>query len=309
MIKKWMLKAIVQKTISYLPYSQRLNYFFQKHVTKGVFLSDAYLEDRLEHARKHIGAWERYSGGAPLRHTLELGAGWYPVVPIALFLYGADHIRTVDVTLLTNARHLQTTIEKIVAYADAGKLDKFVRCRPERLEQVRSLAAGKPALHFENLAKTLHIEYLVQDARQLSLGSNTIDLIHSNNTFEHIYPEILNGILQEFARVLRPAGVQSHFIDLSDHFAHFDQSITIYNFLRFSPAAWSWIDNSVQPLNRLRIPDYRQLYQNAGIPITEEQLRPGDLEVLRQVPVHAYFRKNSEVEIAVSHGYFYSKCV
>lgn len=307
MIKKWMLKAIVQKTISFLPYSQRLNYFFQKHVTRGVFLSETYLEDRLEHARNHIGAWERHSDGAPLRQTLELGAGWYPVVPVALFLYGAEHIRTVDITLLTNARHLQTTIVKMLDYADRGKLSHFVPFKPERLDQLRILAAQCNTMPFAAIAEALHIEYLVQDARKLPIEAGTIDMVHSNNTFEHIYPEILSGILQEFARVVRPGGVQSHFIDLSDHFAHFDHSITIYNFLRFSPAAWRWIDNSVQPLNRLRIPDYRELYRLAGIPISEEQLRPGEVAALRSIPIDPVFQKNTEAENAVSHGYFFSK--
>ncbi|MBK8969480.1 MAG: class I SAM-dependent methyltransferase [Saprospiraceae bacterium] len=307
MIKKWMLKAIVQKTISVLPYSQRLNYFFQKHVTRGVFLSDAYLEDRLGHARSHIKAWERHAGGAPLCQTLELGAGWYPVVPVALFLYGAERIRTVDITLLTNARHLQTTITKMLECAGQGKLGHYVPFKPERLEQLQQLAARCGAMSFEAIAEALHIEYMVQDARRLPLETGSIDLVHSNNTFEHIYPEILSGILQEFARVVRPGGLQSHFIDLSDHFAHFDRSISIYNFLRFSPAAWRWIDNSVQPLNRLRIPDYRKLYQTAEIPISEEQLRPGDIEMLRQVPVHTFFQKNTDAENAVSHGYFFSK--
>lgn len=307
MMKKWMLKAVVQKAISYLPYSQRINYFFQKHITKGVFLSEDYLEDRLEHARNHIRAWERYSDGTPLRNTLELGAGWYPVVPVVMFLYGAEHIRTVDVTMLTNARHIQTTLQKIIAYAESGQLRQFVSHRPDRMEILRKLVSDSDNLNFNQLTQALHIEYVVQDARQLDLKTDSIDLIHSNNTFEHIYPEILSGILSEFVRVLRPEGLQSHFIDLSDHFAHFDRSITIYNFLRFSPAAWKWIDNSVQPLNRLRITDYRQLYAHAGIPITEEQLRPGSLEDLRKVPVHAYFQGNTEAENAVSHGYFFSK--
>lgn len=307
MIKKWVLKAIVQKTISFLPNSQRINFFFQKYVTKGVFLSDAYFEDRLEHARHHLEAWERYSGGAPLRNTLELGTGWYPVVPISLFLYGAETIRTVDVTLLTGAGHVLTTIRKFLEYADAGKLGQYIPVRPERLEQLRALASGENEAGFEQLTGTLHIQYLVQDARRLDLAAGSIDLIHSNNTFEHVYPDILADILREFRRIARPGGVQSHFIDLSDHFAHFDTSINIYHFLRFSPAAWKWIDNSVQPLNRLRITDYRRLYREADLPLTAEQLRPGSVEALREVPVHPYFQGNTEAENAVSHGYFFSK--
>ena len=36
------MKAIVQKTISYLPYSNRINYIFQKYVTKGINRTDNY---------------------------------------------------------------------------------------------------------------------------------------------------------------------------------------------------------------------------------------------------------------------------
>ncbi|MBP6829018.1 MAG: class I SAM-dependent methyltransferase [Saprospiraceae bacterium] len=307
MISKWILKAIVQKTISYLPYSQRINYFFQKYVTKGVQLSDAYFEDRLGHAKTHIEAWEQFSGGRPLRSTLELGAGWYPVVPIALYLYGAETIRTADITLLSDAGHLRTTISKFLEYAERGRLTTWLSFRPDRLEQLRALVAGDKPADFETLARTLHIEYLIQDARHLPLPDGSIDLVHSNNTFEHIYPDILIDLLREFKRIVRPGGVQSHFIDLSDHFAHFDTSITIYHFLRFSPAAWRWIDNSIQPLNRLRITDYRRLYREAGIPVDKEVLRPGNVEELRKGSVDASFLQNTEEENAVSHGHFVSR--
>lgn len=307
MISKWILKAIVQKTISFLPCGQRINYFFQKYVTKGVHLGDEYFQDRLSHAKTHIAAYERFAGGSPPQSTLELGTGWYPVVPIALYLHGAETIRTVDVVLLTNAQHVQTTIRKFLEYAGTGQLTTYLNARPERLERLRTLAAQHDTLDFETLTRALHIEYILQDARRLSLPGGSADLIHSNNTFEHIYPDILINILREFKRVLRPGGIQSHFIDLSDHFAHFDTSITIYHFLRFSPAAWRWIDNSIQPLNRLRLPDYRQLYREADIPITDESCRPGNLAELRTVPVHASFRKNTEEENAVSHCHFISK--
>ncbi len=307
MIRKWILKAIVQKIISYLPCSQQVNYLFQKYVTKGVQLSDGYFEDRLEHARQHIAAWQRYAGAQPPRQTLELGAGWYPVVPLAMFLYGAERIRTVDVTLLTNARHIRTTIRKMLDYAEAGRLQEIIPLQPERLERLRTVFQQSQTADMAQLTQAFGIDYLVHDARRLPLEAGSIDFIHSNNTFEHIYPDILLDILREFRRVVRPGGLQSHFIDLSDHFAHFDRSITIYNFLKFSPAAWRWIDNSVQPLNRLRLPDYRRLYEQANLPITEERLRPGDLDALRQVSVHPVFQLNSAADNAVSHGYFFSK--
>jgi hypothetical protein len=61
-MKKWILKAIVQKTISYMPFSSSINYVFQKYVTKGVYLTDEYFYDRLGHAKAHIEAYNKHIG-------------------------------------------------------------------------------------------------------------------------------------------------------------------------------------------------------------------------------------------------------
>ena len=45
MIRKWHLKAIIQKTISFLPGSHKINYWFQKNITKGVLSSLGFTED------------------------------------------------------------------------------------------------------------------------------------------------------------------------------------------------------------------------------------------------------------------------
>ena len=94
---------------------------------------------------------------------------------------------------------------------------------------------------------------------------------------------------------------------MSDHFAHLDTTINIYNFLRFSPLQWRWIDNAIQPQNRWRISQYRDLYTKKGIAITKEENRPGDLAQLRNVPVHACFAGISETDLAISHSYLVSR--
>ena len=86
-MKKWIQKAIVQKTISYLPASQKINYFFQKYITKGIYLKDIYFYDRLNHARAHIKSYQEYSNNNMPNISLEIGSGWYPVVPISFFLF------------------------------------------------------------------------------------------------------------------------------------------------------------------------------------------------------------------------------
>ncbi len=305
-LRKWHLKAITQKAISFLPYSQRVNFLFQKYVTRGVRLTDAFVEDRLGHGTKHLQFFKKHSD-RPLNRTLELGTGWYPLVPVAMFLAGASEVHSVDIDPLANRERLLATVRYFLTMKNDGRLDRFVPgWLPERAKVLEKIDR-EPGLSFEKMLEMLRLNLLVADARKMVFPDGHFDLIHSNNTFEHIYPGILHDILCEFARLGRRDGIQSHFVDLSDHFAHLDRGITIYNYLRFSEKAWATIDNSVQPQNRLRWLDYLKIYQKIGLKIVEEEVRPGDLAALRSVPRAAIFQHFSEKEAAISHGYLISK--
>lgn len=304
-MRRWIFKAILQKAISFLPGKHRLNYLFQKYVTKGVELTDHYFEDRLIHLRQHLSFVEKYKGDPTGMHALELGTGWYPVVPMGFFLAGADLVHTVDVSRLMDKRKLLTTLHRFEQYRQQDRLEGLP-IRPDRMAALRKLLEVAPGQSFEGLLEALRMRYLVADARDLPLGAETVDLVCSNNTLEHIYPEVLRSILLELWRILRPEGMMSNFIDMSDHFAHLDPSITIYHFLGFSEETWRRIDNSIQPQNRWRITHYRNLYRELGIPITEELARPGDIAALRTVPVAAPFNAIPEAELAVSHCYVVS---
>ncbi len=100
----------------------------------------------------------------------------------------------------------------------------------------------------------------------------------------------------------------SHFIDMSDHFAHMDNKITIYNFLRFTNKEWKWIDNSIQPMNRLRINNYRDIYKQLGIPISQEINYDGKEEDLEKIRLAEPFNSYSKSDLLVSHSYFISYC-
>lgn len=286
-----------------MPYKHRINYLFQKYVTKGVQLSSIYFEDRLIHLREHLHFFEKYKGGLSDATTLELGTGWYPVVPVGLFLAGAKEVQTVDISALMNKDNLCLTLERYLEWEEAGKLSPYLQALPGRLEQVRALLKEASDLKVEQLLSRLQMTYWVADARQLAVSDDSVQLITSNNTFEHIYPNILEDILLEFKRILEEGGVMSHFIDMSDHFAHLDDKISIYHFLRFSERAWQWIDNDVQPQNRWRLEQYRELYKKLGISIVEEKNRPGEPRVVAQESVAAPFKEYSLEELAISHSY------
>lgn len=305
-MKKWILKAIVQKMISVLPFRNQINYWFQKYVTRGVALNEEHLYWKLTHARDHLSYLRKYGNtAAPV--CLELGTGWYPIVPILLYLHGAARVQTIDLNAHLTKATLQTCLNTLLDFSTNEQWHSwFPDVEKGRWGELVQLSAQIPEMSLDEALARLHIEAVVGDARHLATADATFDFICSNNTFEHIFPDVLADILQAFKRVLKPGGVMSHFVDLSDHFAHFDQSINIYNFLRFSEAQWKLIDNVIQPQNRWRWPQYQALYQSLDIPLTEEDVRPGDPDLLRHVPVHKEWQRFSEAELAISHGYLVS---
>lgn len=290
--------------ISWMPASQKLNYLFQKHITKGVQLSDQHFSDKLGHATDHLRFYSKYGKEAEFT-ALELGSGWYPVVPVALFLGGAKSVTSIDISPLMTGEGIQETITKYLHWLDTGKLEKLKPfIKSERLSALKAIA--EKSFSKEELLSELNLTLLIKDARNTGFETNSFDLVCSNNTYEHIYSEILTGIIKEFQRVVKPAGVNSHFIDMSDHFAHLDDSITIYNYLRFSEKQWRRIDNSVQPQNRLRMSDYEKMYTEYNIEILEKEIRPGSIDDLRKVQLDAAYTDYDKKDVAISHVHIVS---
>ena len=300
----WILKAAVQKAISFLPYKEDINFFFQQHVTRGVALDEIHFGYKLAAARDHIRYYRKYCTVPAAEATvLELGTGWYPIVPTLLYLAGFDRIVTIDIRDWTSKERQLTAIRRILDYHDTGRLQEYVETvDPQRLADLRAVAEQPDDHTVATLHAAIRTEARIMDATQLDAADRTFDFICSNNTFEHIYAPILRDILREFKRVLKPGGVMSHFIDLSDHFAHLDPGITIYNFLRFTERQWATIDNTIQPQNRLRWRDYVAMYQELGIPIREEEIVGGDAGALATVPVAEQYRDYTAAELAISHG-------
>lgn len=306
-MKKWILKAVVQKTISFLPYKHRINFLFQKYITKGVRLSDDYFLDKLVHFKHHQRFANQYLDTLTQKQVFELGTGWYPVIPIAFFLNDVATVKTVDIAGLLSKRGLIQTIEKFVAYHQSGQLMTVLDYDERKVGLLTELLGQAPNLNLSDLLRQLKIDYTIGDAAEINTEPASFDLVVSNNTFEHVYPKDLNRLLSKFRQIVKKEGLMVHFIDMSDHFAHLDQSITIYNFLQFSEAAWQRIDNTIQPQNRWRINQYRDLYQDLGIPITEEEIRPGQLKALSRVQLDPFFGEMPEADVMISHVYLVSK--
>ncbi len=304
----WILKAVVQKAISFLPAKEKVNFFFQKYVTRGVDLSDEHFGYKLDAARDHLRYYRKY-GSVPMQEAtvLELGTGWYPIVPLLFFLSGFGRTVSIDIRKWTSKERQLVGIRKVLDYLDRGSLTAYTdTIFPARVEILRRIAGNPDAYTETQINALIQLDTRIMDATHLEFADDTFDFICSNNTFEHIYEPVLREILKEFKRVLNPQGIMSHFVDLSDHFAHLDGSINIYNFLRFSELQWKLIDNDIQPQNRLRWPDYLAIYDELSIPVRETDYRPGALDHLAEIELAERFQRYSPGDLAISHGYLVS---
>lgn len=303
-MKNWVFKALIQKIISFLPYSDKINFWFQKHITKGVLLSEEHFNDKLSPCFDHI-TYCKNEKEITNSTILEIGTGWYPVIPLGFYLSGSTKIYSIDISPLCNKERLLNTIDKFIEWRKRGSLDIYLNHIEE--SRWKSLTNINRDLSFSDLLKILNINLIVGDARKLPLIDGAFDFVISNNVFEHIYPQILKPIIKECNRILKPNGVHSHFIDMSDHFAHNDDKINIYNFLKYSDSEWNLIDNSVQPQSRERLPFYLELMQNENLNTQTFNIRKGSLEILKKMKINHKFIKNDIELIAISHAHLLSK--
>ncbi len=116
------------------------------------------------------------------------------------------------------------------------------------------------------------------------------DAVVSNLVLEHIPVAVLPMLLRRSFDLLRPGGVMSHAIDLCDHGHYIDQSLSQFNYLRFSPRAWKLIGNDVQHENRLRASQHLEMFRRAGVPVDQVSSRAGEWAQLAAVPVAEGFR-------------------
>jgi Methyltransferase domain len=270
----WLLKAAVQGAISPLPGRDRLNHLLQRHITGSVTLTDEVFERKLAQCHRHLESYRAQHGTLP-RHVLELGTGWYPIVPVEMVNAGVERVTTVDVNPLCDVARARAALERFGRQGDPTASDAAALLDP------------------------LGVRVLVRDVRDSELEPGSVDLFVSNNTLEHIPPGTLREIMAVFRRLAAPEAVMDHFIDMSDHYAHFDHSISEFNYLRYSDRRWRPFNNRLQYQSRLRIPDYRRIVEDAGFRVVAEDAERGPAEALEQITLAPRFRGYPREELAV----------
>lgn len=304
-----MLKAAAQGTIARLHGSRSLNYAVQKYITRSIELDDEQFRIKLQlYARRHINNCFRshFTNGDRL-NVLELGTGWYPVIPIAFYLCGASKIWTIDKQLLLTTENVKKTVQLFVDFVRRQELQallpQFQADRVGALVCVSEECATLPP--GEMLAK-LNIDVLLRDARRMGLEECSVDFFFSNSVLQEIPEQILSAIFAEFRRLASPTGTMSHYINMVEPYACDDPHLTPFHFLQYSDTAWKWLNNSLHYHNRLRIPDYRKVHELAGFRITDEHNEQGTQEDLNKVRLAEKFERYSHNDLLVLRSWIVS---
>jgi hypothetical protein len=219
----WEQKAAIMRICSCLPFGARLYKLGQKRLGR----LRANPMKRLP-AQVKMVRWLNEQGMALKDCTFfEIGTGHIPLVPIGFFLSGAGRIITVDLHkridwgltrgslewMASHRRDLEQNYQGNVV-SKAVFDERFATIVTEHSDPQRFLGRAR-------------IEYLApMDAANTQLPENSIDCHFSVTTLEHIPEVLLRDIFVEAKRILKPVGIAIHFIDLSNHFAHQDRSIS-----------------------------------------------------------------------------------
>jgi hypothetical protein len=298
---RWLAKSALQNAISVLPGGVAVNGLLQRFGTGSVVMTPERVVARLVRVGGRHVEHQRRFGEQPLERStvVEVGTGFVPLLPVGLFLAGAAAVHTYDVARLSNTARTLDLLHQIVASADSGALER--ECpwtQPDRLARLREIAADPPA-GLDPLLAAMSISYHVGDATRSGLDARSVELFVTNNVFEHVPAGVISALLAEAYRTGVPGALLSHHIDLRDHYAKFDRSVSVYNSLRYSSRQWRYLNSRMEPQNRLRHSDYLRLVDEAGFDLLLDDSRTGPAAAFAAVRPAPEFRRYADDDLRV----------
>jgi SAM-dependent methyltransferase len=289
----WKAKGVVQKTLSLLPGGPTCNYMLQRAF--GQLKSDEMIHRTFEYDVTILfDRMARLDLDPAGSRVLEIGTGWLPTFPLSLALAGFRQIYTVDLYPHLREGAIRRTLEALGKHLDDPAFTLFAS--RERVQQ-----------NFDKLWRSsaifpaADITYKAPcNASSTQWPSGSMDLITSNNVFEHVPMPALIALFDEAKRLLRPGGHVLHCVNCGDHYAYADKSITQVNYLRFSEREWERWNNSFQYQNRLRPIDFIKVAESGGFRIESAEFRPNEacLAELQKIVIAPEFSRYSKDQLA-----------
>lgn len=302
MIRSWVIKSGIQRVLSVLPYSYWWNGVFQRHVTGRLLIErGGEFRTKLIACRRHLDYYRSFSRQPRQDFSVvEIGTGWFPIIPIGLYLCGAREVWSFDIVRLLRKDTFCTVIRYFCDSARSGELsDLLPGVRTEAVRRLLDLAPSCAMMAPAEFLELINIHTLVRDVRESGLESGIADIVLSQGVFELIEPKDLDSVLSELKRISTADSVMSHYICIADQFATFDKSITPFNNLQYSDLVWRCLRSPLVPQTRLRASDYRRIMREAGVEILAEEVVSGAEDDLARTKVAKQFRCYEKQDLLV----------
>ena len=215
-----------------------------------------------------------------------------------MYAYGAGLVQSFDVRRLTTPGRIRAAAGAVASLGDAlGE-----RADRDRVDRLRHLSVTPDADVTARLGD-MHVSFHTGRVTTSSVTRDSFDVAISDNTLEHVPPPQIRDLCVAMAAAVGAGGVIDHFVDASDHYAHFDRSITEYNFLRWDDRTWRLINNRLLYQNRLRQADYTPLLEGAGLRVVASDWVPGRSDEVASLDLAPRFRGRPVSDLAPLRGY------
>ncbi|GIZ07480.1 hypothetical protein [Flavobacterium sp. UMI-01] len=207
----------------------------------------------------------------------ELGSGWVPLLPYQFIFEG--NVKSVD-TYDINEHYNTKEIKKLNTFYSKDYVFEVQK-------------KGKYELHqsVNYFPKTNICKGKIED----------IDLIVSRFVLEHVPIESIKEMHQFFLSRLKKGSYILHLISPSDHRAYSDTSLSLQDFLKYSSEEWDKIQTKFDFHNRLRLPQYLELFKNDFEMVFFEHDVVKNNTVayskFKELSIHPDFKKYSEQEL------------
>ena len=128
------------------------------------------------------------------------------------------------------------------------------------------------------------------------LPDASFDFVFSNSVLQCVAPAELPELMKELRRLVHPQGVCVHSIDLRDMMGH------SLNHLRFTERVWdsAWFRKAGFHTNRLRYPDWLDLFRRAGFDAEASELNRWEALPIPRESIAEPYRDVAEADLLVA---------
>jgi SAM-dependent methyltransferase len=276
---RYVMAAAALKLFSSSPRTKQVYRLLGNTIGQRGRIKQGLSREYVERAKKILEMCEKYRAIQNGDKLLEIGTGWLHWESTILRLFYDVEITLFDVWDNRQFGSYQRYLEQLDEVID-GEL-AMSALQHKRVHTL--LRTIQRANSFDEVYDLLGFRYVVNPSGTLEkFQDHAFTVIFSSNVLEHVERSILPKFIRDFHRLLKPGGHSIHQIDLGDHLAYYDSSVSLKNYLRYSAKTWRrYFENDVQYFNLVQRPEWLDIFQEAGFELVEGETVPIDMGTIK----------------------------